>query len=236
MVSLTGLSSSIALSFSLDTVFSSAAIGLEHEIARDQDADGETRPDGDGGLHVKGPADDALADLVDAICPTASNGSDQLVLAAAWSDLRSDTQQRREDGRLEQHAPMIVDFVLETGIPFRVGARLAFQHDRPSVGHDETRPHQERPRLAKRDLRVVLANEAGPLRDQAELDGRAVIDIFGPRRRDLTRQVRAYACEQGRGDDGTGLEHIGACRRGDAIGTDRAAIDVAVEKGELVIL
>src|SRR5260370_39729776 len=140
MVSFTGLSSSIALSFSFDMALSSAAIGLEHEIARDQDAHGETRPDGDGGLHVEGPADDALADLVDAVCPAAPNCSDQLVLASACSDFRSDTQQRREDGRLAQHAPMIVDFVLETGIPFRVSPRLTFQHDRPSVGHDEPVP------------------------------------------------------------------------------------------------
>src|SRR5712692_4640636 len=120
MVSFTGRSSSIALNFSFDMVFSSA-IGLEHEIARDQDAYGETRPDGDGGLHVEGPADDALADLVDAVCPAASNRPDQFIFGAACSDFRSDTQQRRKDGRFEQRTPMIVDLVLETGIPLRIG-------------------------------------------------------------------------------------------------------------------
>ena len=45
-------------------MFSSTAIRLEHEIARDQDTDRESRPDGDGGLDIEGAADDALADLI----------------------------------------------------------------------------------------------------------------------------------------------------------------------------
>src|ERR1700704_5157456 len=97
MLSLTGLSSSIALSFSFDMVASSAAIRLEHEIAGDQNADGEARPDGDGGLHVQGTADDALADLVDAVRPAPSNRAEQFIFGAAGSDFRSDAQQRRED-------------------------------------------------------------------------------------------------------------------------------------------
>src|SRR5258708_35922956 len=105
MVSFTGLSSSIALSFSFDMAFSSA-IGLEHEIAGDQNADGETRPDGDGGLHVQGTADDALANLVDAVRPAPSNRAEQFIFGAACSDFRSDAQERREDRRLEQRAPM----------------------------------------------------------------------------------------------------------------------------------
>src|SRR5258708_39383686 len=118
MVSFTGRSSSIALSFSFDIAFSSA-IGLEHEIAGDQNADGETRLDGDGGLHVEGPADDALANLGDAVRPAPSNRAEQFIFVAACSDFRSDAQQRREDGCLEQRTPVIVDFVLWTGIPFR---------------------------------------------------------------------------------------------------------------------
>src|SRR5262245_28224484 len=123
MVSFTGLSSSITLSFNLDMGHSSAAIGLEYEIAGHQNTDREPWPDGDGRRHVERSADDALAYLVDAVGPTASNGADQIVLRAARAHLRTDAQKGREDSRLEQRTPMIVDVILEPGISFRIGTR-----------------------------------------------------------------------------------------------------------------
>ena len=94
----------------------------------------------------------------------------------------------------------------------------------------------QRARLPEGDLRVVLADQARALRDQQDLARRAVIDIFGHLGGDLARQIGAQAGDERRGDDRASLQHILACRRLDAIGAGRAAIDVAVEKRELVIL
>src|SRR5258708_6775608 len=131
---------------------------------------------------------------------------------------------------------MIVDLVLEADIALAIGARLAFQHDRSSVRHDEPVPDQERSRLAEGDLRIVLANQAGALRDQACPAGGAVVDIFRHLGRHLAGQVRAQAGEQRRWDDSASLENIWTGRRLDTVAADRATIDIAIEKGELSIL
>ena len=78
--------------------------------------------------------------------------------------------------------------------------------------------------------------EARTLRDQQESAGRAVIDILGDLRGDLAGQIRPQAGDQCRRDHRAGLEQILAGGWVDAIGADGAAIDVAVEEGELVIL
>ena len=57
-----------------------------------------------------------------------------------------------------------------------IGAGLAFQHDRPAVRHDQAIPSEERTRLSECDLRIVLADQARPLRDQQDFSGRPVID------------------------------------------------------------
>ena len=131
---------------------------------------------------------------------------------------------------------MVVDLVFEAGIALSISAWFAFQHDRSSVRYDESGPDQERSRLAESDLRIVLTNQAGPLRDQASLSGRAVVDIFGDLSRHLAGQVRTQAGEQRRRDDSASLENIGTGRRFDPVAADRAAIDTAIEKGELAIL
>jgi hypothetical protein len=46
----------------------------------------------------------------------------------------------------------------------------------------------------------------------------------------------SFASEQRRRNDGAGLQHIGACRRLDAVGAHGAAVDIAVQEGELAIL
>jgi hypothetical protein len=61
----------------------------------------------------------------------------QIVLAVARARFGADAQERGENRRLEQHAPMVVDLVLEAGIAFGIGARLALQHDRAAVRHDQ---------------------------------------------------------------------------------------------------
>src|ERR1041384_1272386 len=115
---------------------------------------------------------------------------------------------------------MIVDLVLQPGIALSVGAWLAFQHNRSSVRHDEPGPDEERSRLAKSDLRIVLANQAGTLGDQASLPGGTVVHIFGHLGRHRAGQVRAQAGEQRRRDDSAGLKNIWTGRRFDTVAAD----------------
>ena len=82
-------------------------------------------------------------------------------MSLSWPDepaSRADAQKRRECGRLEQLAPMIVDAVLEAGIAFGVGAGLAFQNDGAAVRNDQPVPDQQHAALAEADAIVVLAD------------------------------------------------------------------------------
>ena len=90
--------------------------------------------------------------------------------------------------------------------------------------------------LAESDLGVVLTDQTGTLRDQENLSGRAVVDILGDLGSDLARQVGTQSGDQRRGNHRAGLQHVGTGGRFDAIGTDCATIDIAVQEGELVIL
>ena len=94
----------------------SASVGCENEIARHDHPNGKARPDREGPLDVKLPLDDLLTGLADAVGGAAPDRLDQVVLILAGAGFGTDTEQRREHGRLEQHAPMIVDLVLESGI------------------------------------------------------------------------------------------------------------------------
>ena len=112
--------------------------------------------------------------------PTCENPCDE-PWRKAWTrrfiivraSFRTDAEQRREEGALKQHPPMVVDLVFDAGIALRVGAGLTLENDRPTVRHDQPVPHQERSRLAEGDLRVVLANQTGALRDE-ETSGRRI--------------------------------------------------------------
>jgi hypothetical protein len=74
--------------------------------------------------------------------------------------LRSDTERSREDGGLEEHAPMIVDVILKPGVALGVRARLALQNDRVAARHDDPCPDQQHTALPKSDGGVVLARSA----------------------------------------------------------------------------
>ena len=74
------------------------------------------------------------------------------------------------------------------------------------------------------------------LRDQQGLAGRAVVNVLGDLRGDLARQVGPDPGDQCRGDHRARLQDIRTGRRFDAVGTDGATVDGAIEKGELVIL
>ena len=158
------------------------------------------------------------------------------VVVAAHAGFGADAQERREDRRLEQRAPVVVDLVLEAGIAFGIGAGLTLEHDRAAVRHDQAIPDEQRARLAKGDLRVVLPDQARALRDQKDLSRRAVIDIFRHLCGDLAGQVGAQAGDQRGGDHRARLQNVFAGRRLDAVRAGGAPIDGAVEKSELVIL
>jgi superfamily II DNA/RNA helicase len=78
---------------------------------------------------------------------------------------------------------------------------------------------------------------ATPLIDlRLEAPRRAVVDVLGDLRRYLPRKIGANAGEERRRNHGARLQDITRCRRREAIGAHRAAIDGRVDEGELAIL
>jgi hypothetical protein len=136
MVSLTGLSSAIAPSFSFATAAYSRGIGFKNQIVGDEHPDREAGADGDRRLNVQRALHDLPAGLADAVGGSLPQGLDELVLVVARACFRPDAENRRQDRGLEQHTPVVVDLVLQTGIAFRVGAGLTLQHDPAPVRHD----------------------------------------------------------------------------------------------------
>ncbi len=59
-----------------------------------------------------------------------------------------------------------VHFVLEAGITCAIGGREVVEDDRRTVRINETGPDEQGPLLPERDQAVLLADEAGALRDQ----------------------------------------------------------------------
>ena len=72
--------------------------------------------------------------------------------------------------RLEQFAPVIVDLILEAGVSCRIGTRLALEHDRATVRHDQPGPDQEHARLPEGDLAIIDPDQPRALGNQAEPD------------------------------------------------------------------
>ena len=105
----------------------------EHEIAVDEDPDRESRPDGESRLDIDLAADELLARLVDRVLASTLQGADEIALIAVRAKLRGDAEQGRERRRLQKISPMIIDAIFKPGIAFRVGAGLAFQHNRLAV-------------------------------------------------------------------------------------------------------
>src|SRR6185437_4019105 len=236
-VSLTGLSSGIVPSLSFAMIVASCAVGFEDKVVRDHHAHRKTWPDGDGRLDVERTADHLLAGLIDALRhPLLDGFSERAVVVAAHAGLRSDAEERREDRRLEQRTPVVVDFVFEAGIAFGIGAGLTLKNDRAAVRHDQAIPYEKRTCLPESDLRIVLPYQACALRDQKDLSRWAVIDIFRHLCGDLAGQVGAQAGDQCGGDHRARLQNVFARRCLNAVRAGRAPVYSAIEKGELVIL
>src|SRR5208337_4248876 len=111
-VSLTGLSSAIAPSFSFAICRTSALIGFENEIPVDDHAHRKPRPDRQRRLDVQIAANDLLAGLIDALGRARTQSPDESALVVLRTGFRSNAEQGREDRCLEQHAPMVVHVVL----------------------------------------------------------------------------------------------------------------------------
>src|SRR5262245_53236800 len=88
MVSLTGLSSGMAESFSF-VMGGSTLVGCEDEVAIDDDADRKSRPDGDGRLDVEISAHDLLAGLVEAVGGAAPERGHHGAVVVGCSEFRA---------------------------------------------------------------------------------------------------------------------------------------------------
>ena len=86
---------------------------------------------------------------------------------------------------------MVVDLILEAGIPRGVCPLLSFEHDRATIRHDQPRPDQKHARLSERYSAVIETDQARSLRDKSSPTGRRVKNIFGYLRGDLAREVGA---------------------------------------------
>ena len=102
-------------------------VRLKYQIAVDDHADREARPDRQRRLDIEVAPNDLLTGLVEGIpCPT-SQRLNNVAVVAAGAKFGPNAQQSRKCRGFEQLAPVIVDFVLKAGITRRVGARLAFE-------------------------------------------------------------------------------------------------------------
>src|SRR5690606_20060920 len=102
----------------------SASVGLEDEVAGDDDANRKAGPDGQRRGDVQLAADDLLAGVVDRVLTTIADSLDQPIVVVGGK-LGTDAQQRGKTRRLGEIPPVIVDTVLETGIALGVSAGLA---------------------------------------------------------------------------------------------------------------
>ena len=149
----------------------SAPVGRKHQVAIDDDAHREARPDDDRRLDVEVPAHHLLSGLVEAVGAAAPQRRQDGAVVVGSAEFGADAEQRRERRRREQAALVMVDLVLDAGEPLRVGAGLALQHDRPAIRHDQPRPDQEHAVLSERDMAVIDADELRSLRDEKVFAG-----------------------------------------------------------------
>ncbi len=61
---------------------------------------------------------------------------------------------------------MVIDAVFEAGVALDVGAGLAFEDDRAAIGENQPVSHERHAALTEADAVVVLADDAGSLRNE----------------------------------------------------------------------
>ena len=150
--------------FELCHILSSLSpVRLEYQIAVDDHADREARPDRQRRLDIEIAPNDLLTGLVEGIpCPT-SQRLNNVAVVAAGAEFGPNAKQSGKCRGFEQFAPVVVDFVLEAGVTRRIGTRLAFEHDEAPVWHYEAGPDQEHARLPKSDLAIIDPDQSRAL-------------------------------------------------------------------------
>src|SRR5206468_2629079 len=131
---------------------------------------------------------------------------------------------------------MVVDLILEAGIPRGVCPLLSFEHDRATIRHDQPRPDQKHARLSERYSAVIQTDQARSLRDKTSPSRRGIVDILSYLSRDLTRQIGTDSSNKSGGNDSAGLNNK---RRGllhQTVRTSGASIDRSVNEREFTVL
>src|SRR3546814_192937 len=136
-------------------------------IARDDDPHREAGPDRERRRNVELAPNDFLTGLIDAVLRTGAQRTDQSVVASR-SELRSNTQHRRDHRGPSETAPMKVHAVLQTGEAATIGTGLAVELDGASIGQDQPRPGEQDAGLPGANLSVILTDQPRALRDQQD--------------------------------------------------------------------
>jgi len=71
----------------------------------------------------------------------------------------------RTVGRLEQFAPVIIDFNLHSSVTAGIRSQLSIQNDRAAIRHDQTGPDKEHAGLAESDVAVIDIDQPRTLRN-----------------------------------------------------------------------
>ncbi len=123
---------------------------------------------------------------------------------------------------------MVVDLVVEAGLPLPVRAAHPLQIHHGAVGEDQPIPGHQHAALAIGHVAAVLADDARALGNEHHVRIEAVIDRLPHLRRDRTRQIAVDASQHDRRDDGAGEQFMVAD------GRLRRRVEVAI--GRLVLL
>ena len=144
-------------------------IGLEHEVLGDDNAHGPAGAHRDCRLDVELTLDKTLSRPVGGLLNALAQRPDKIALGVAERELGADPKDCGKSDALEKLPGVEINLVLEAGIAGGIGRRQILDHDGIAVRQDDAGPDQQRAFLSERNDVVILADEAGALRDQEML-------------------------------------------------------------------
>src|SRR3546814_3572633 len=114
MVILTGVRSGSLDSFNSGMALSppSAAVGAQHQVLVNDDAQRPARPHGDGRLDVEVALGDPLAGTVGVALRGLANGPQEIALVLAEGQLGADAEQRSEEHTSELQSLMRISYAV----------------------------------------------------------------------------------------------------------------------------